>query len=75
MLTASEVRPAGTWDAAASADSVVLDFDGRHRRRHAMAGRGGLAFLLDLPEATALRDGDGLVLADGRIVETGRGRT
>jgi len=26
-------------------------------------------FLLDLPEATALRHGDGLVLEDGRVVE------
>lgn len=68
MLTASEIRPAGSWDEGMAADRVVLDFDGRHRRRHAMTGSGGLAFLLDLPRAAALRDGDGLVLADGRIV-------
>jgi urease accessory protein len=68
MLTASEVRPAGTWDGTAPADTVTLDFDGRHRRRHSMTGEAGLAFLLDLPQATALRDGDGLVLSDGRIV-------
>jgi len=34
-----------------------------------MQGEGGLTFLLDLGEATALRHGDGLVLEDGRIVE------
>ncbi|WBY00570.1 urease accessory protein UreE [Ramlibacter tataouinensis] len=68
MLIASEVRAAGTWDAALGADSVVLDFDSRHRRRHAMAGRAGTAFLLDLPQATVLREGDGLLLDDGRIV-------
>jgi len=68
MLTSSEVRPAGTWDDTAPADTVTLDFDGRHRRRHAMTGGAGLEFLLDLPQATALRDGDGLVLGDGRIV-------
>ena len=34
-----------------------------------MWGEDGLAFLLDLQDATALRHGDGLVLDDGRIVE------
>ena len=33
-----------------------------------MRAEGGLQFLLDLPEAVALRHGDGLVLEDGRIV-------
>ena len=50
------------------ADTVVLDREDRHRRRMAMTGEGGLAFLLDLAEATVLADGDGLVLEDGRIV-------
>lgn len=68
MLTCSEIRPAGTWDEAASADTVVLDFDGRHRRRLAMTGQAGLEFLLELPRAAALRHGDGLVLDDRRIV-------
>jgi urease accessory protein len=68
MLISNQLRPAGTWDDVASADTVVLEFNGRHRRRHAMTGPAGLAFLLDLPQATALREGDGLVLSDGRIV-------
>lgn len=68
MQTASEIRRAGTWDEAMAADTVVLDFDGRHRRRLAMTGEAGLEFLLDLPRAATLRDGDGLVLRDGRIV-------
>lgn len=51
------------------ADSVVLDFDDRHRRRMAMTGTRGLEFLLDLDAATALRGGDALVLEDGRLVE------
>ena len=33
-----------------------------------MTGVNGLAFLLDLAEAEALADGDGLVLDDGRLV-------
>ena len=68
MLTCSEIRPAGTWNPALAADVVVLDFVGRYRRRHAMAGQAGLTWLLDLPQATVLRAGDGLVLSDGRIV-------
>ncbi len=68
MLTCTEIRPAGTWDEGSSADTVVLDFDGRHRRRLAMTGQAGVAFLLDLPRAAALRHGDGLVLRDRRIV-------
>src|SRR5580658_3881084 len=68
MLHAHSVRPAGSWSEE-PADAVVLDYDDRHRRRVAMTGVGGLAFLLDLPEAVMLRGGDGLLLDDGRIVE------
>ena len=53
----------------AAADTVVLDFDDRHRRRMAMTGTRGLEFLLDLENAVALRGGDALVLEDGRLVE------
>jgi urease accessory protein len=67
MIRAVEVKAAGSWSGPA-ADHVVLDFDARHRRRIAMTGTGGLCFLLDLPKAIALRQGDGLVLDDGRIV-------
>lgn len=66
MIRATEIRPSGAWQIAA--DTVVLDHDNRHRRRLAMTGEGGLEFLLDLAEARTLRDGDGLVLEDGRIV-------
>lgn len=34
-----------------------------------MTAEGGLAFLLDLPKAEALMEGDGLILEDGGIVE------
>lgn len=67
MIRATKVLGFDGWSHEA-ADTVVLDHDDRHRRRLAMKGEGGLAFLLDLAEATALRDGDGLVLEDGRIV-------
>jgi urease accessory protein len=68
MLRATEVKPAGTWEPGAARDCVVLDFDARHRRRIAMQGEAGLEFLLDLPEAVALADGDGLLLEDGGVV-------
>ncbi len=68
MIRAVEVRNAGSWSGSAI-DSVELDYDSRHRRRITMTGHGGLAFLLDLPKAVALRGGDGLVLEDGEIVE------
>ncbi len=68
MLRADKVIPAGHWSGA-PADTVVLDFDARYRRRVAMTEVGGLEFLLDLAEATMLRGGDGLRLEDGRLVE------
>lgn len=68
MLRATKVIAAGDWKGEA-ADTVVLEFDDRHRRRVTMEGVGGLSFLLDLIEAVALRTGDGIALEDGRIVE------
>jgi urease accessory protein len=68
MLRATSVKASQTWRDT-PADTVVLEFDDRHRRRLAMTGTRGLQFLLDLPEAVALRGGDALVLEDGRLVE------
>jgi urease accessory protein len=68
MKRASEIKAAGHWNVATATDCVVLDADERHRRRIALTGERGTAFLLDLPHATALKDGDGLVLEDGSIV-------
>ena len=68
MQRASEIRRAGEWDSAAAADRVVLDADERQRRRVTLTGERGTHFLLDLPHAIRLHDGDGLVLEDGAIV-------
>jgi urease accessory protein len=68
MIRATRVLPQHSWQKAA-ADTVVLDFDDRHRRRMAMTGTRGLEFLLDLENAVALRGGDALVLEDGRLIE------
>ena len=68
MITANFISPKGAWQAR-PADTIVMDFDERHRRRIAMKCTNGLEFLLDLPEAVMLRGGDALVLEDGRLVE------
>jgi urease accessory protein len=65
---ATTVRPHGGFGPEDEVDRVELSYDGRHRRRMAMRGAGGLAFLLDLPEAVALREGDGLALEEGGVV-------
>jgi urease accessory protein len=67
MIRATVVLPVGSWSGA-PADTVLLDFEARHRRRVAMSAKGGIGFLLDLTIAAALRHGDGLLLEDGRII-------
>jgi urease accessory protein len=62
------IRRAGFWDQATAIDHVVLDAGDRHRRRIVLKGDRGTEFLLDLDEAVALRDGDGIMLDDGGIV-------
>jgi urease accessory protein len=68
MIRATQVLAQHRWTEA-PADTVVLDFDDRHRRRMAMTGTRGLSFLLDLENALALRGGDALVLDDNRLIE------
>ncbi|MDB5368418.1 MAG: UreE urease accessory protein [Rhodospirillales bacterium] len=68
MLSSTDILPCGSWDPADATDRVVLDHDQRHRRRLRHVGERGTEFLLDLPRASVLRDGDGIKLEDGRIV-------
>jgi len=49
-------------------DCITLDFDHRNRRRIVLRSDGGVALLLDMPRAVHLRDGDTLLLEDGRRV-------
>lgn len=53
---------------AAADDTVLLDFDGRHRRRVTLRTESGEELLLDLAETVALADGDRLVAEDGRHI-------
>src|SRR4029453_9247353 len=68
MIRATEGRGQYRWTEA-PADTVVLDFDDRHRRRMAMTGTRGLEFLLGPGNPGALRAGDALVLEAGRLIE------
>jgi urease accessory protein len=66
MHRASIHLPAGQWPQEKAAGSLTLDFDARHRRRFRLTADQGDDILLDLPQATAMADGDGLQLDDGR---------
>lgn len=67
-MRAQAVQRRGTWLGVA-ADRITLDYDDRRRRRIAMKSDAGLAFLLDLATTVHLREGDALVLDNGRYVE------
>jgi urease accessory protein len=68
MLRILSIIKRGFWINNAT-DTIVLDYDGRHRRRMVLQSTHGLSFLLDLPEALVSRNGDALVLEDGRLIE------
>ena len=68
LTLVTEILRAGSWPDATAVDSLNLSYDERHRRRLRYVAEGGTTFLLDLPRATVLRDGDGMKLDDGRIV-------
>lgn len=68
LMRAEQVFSAGGWDEAREVDRVLVDFDRRHRRRILLRTEGGKDVLIDLPQATRLRDGDGLALVEGGFV-------
>jgi urease accessory protein len=65
---ATRIVETSEWDGATAVDRVLLDADERHRRRIVLTGERGTTFLLDLARPAVLRDGDGLVLDDERVV-------
>ena len=67
VLPISGVVPRGEWRGD-PIDRVVADYDGRHRRRIVLTGESGAQYLLDLPEALHLRDGDGLRITGRGVV-------
>jgi urease accessory protein len=65
MLRASHVERAGQWPSGGARGTVTLGYDDRHRRRLRLTSDAGEAFLLDLPRAFVLEEGDGIALSDG----------
>jgi urease accessory protein len=63
------IKSAGLWNVREAIDRLVLDADDRQRRRIVLTGQNGTTFLLDLERPVSLRNGDGLVLDDGGVVE------
>jgi urease accessory protein len=68
MIRATGYLERGAAECAASG-WVTLAHDERHLRRKLLLLQGGESVLVDLPEATAFRNGDRLVLLDGRQIE------
>ncbi|MBO6834875.1 MAG: urease accessory protein UreE [Alphaproteobacteria bacterium] len=68
MRRAIQTHPAGTWPHLEAIATATLDFDHRNRRRIRLTDDAGEAFLLDLPKAAVLRDGDGLALDGGGYI-------
>jgi urease accessory protein len=69
MHQVTEILAAGYWPRGQRAAGIALDFDGRFVRRRRLVADDGTELLLDLPAARRLAAGDGLKLADGRVVE------
>ncbi|HWT96848.1 MAG TPA: urease accessory protein UreE [Terriglobales bacterium] len=69
MRRAATHAPAGSWPKAEKLAAITLDWGDRHRRRILLTDDAGAEFLLDLPEALHLADGDGLQLDAGGWVE------
>ena len=65
MLRADHIARAGHWPAARARGTVTLAYDDRHRRRLRLSSDAGEPFLLDLPQAAVLGEGDGIALSDG----------
>src|SRR5580693_3047792 len=59
-------RRAGEWPDELAVGSFTLDYDDRYRRRICLVTDQGDQVLLHLNTATAMRDGDGLQIEDGR---------
>ena len=68
MRRALAVHPRGQWPEDRTVDTVTLAYLDRHRRRIRLVADSGTAFLLDLPRAQHLADGDGLELDSGGYV-------
>jgi urease accessory protein len=65
MRRAIAVHRREAWPENAAVDTITLAYVDRHRRRIRLVADSGEAYLLDLPRAHHLLDGDGLELDCG----------
>ena len=65
MVRAVRRDKVGQWPTAKAVGTVTLAFDDRHRRRLRLKSDAGADFILDLPQAAVLEEGDGLALDGG----------
>ncbi len=68
MRRAISVHMRGSWADERAVDTVTLAYLDRHRRRIRLVANSGDTFMLDLPRAHHLAEGDGLELADGGCI-------
>lgn len=68
MRRAITHHPAGAWPGDQAIGTVTLAAADRHRRRVALSDDDGAGFLLDLPRAVQMKDGDGLELDGGGVI-------
>ena len=71
MRRAIAVHPRGGWPEDRLVDTVTLAYLDRHRRRIRLVADSGAAFLLDLPHARHLAEGEGLELDTGGYLRVG----
>ena len=65
MRRAVAVHSRGQWPEDTAVDTVTLAYVDRHRRRIRLIADSGEAYLLDLPRAHHLVEGDGLEILGG----------
>jgi len=68
MRRAIAVHTRGHWPEEAAVDTVTLPYLDRHRRRIRLVADSGAPFLLDLPRAQHLTEGDGLEFDNGSYI-------
>ncbi len=68
MRRAITVHRRGSWPEGDALDTVTLAYLDRHRRRIRLVADSGETFLLDLPRAHHLTEGDGLELDSGGYI-------
>lgn len=68
MRRAIAVHHRGQWPEDKALDTVTLAYLDRHRRRIRLVADSGQTFLLDLPRASHLAEGDGLELDSGGYI-------